>query len=107
MDAGEAKFGGKRPEEVYSQRLNELHLAQAAEGKRERLLGYAKVALGVATILCAAVFIHRVTVLELLLIAVALFIVLAVLHERVLESIGHRGRAIRFYERGLARIEDG
>jgi hypothetical protein len=106
MDAGEAKFGGKRPEEVYSQRLNELHLAQAAEGKRERLLGYAKVALGVATILCAAVFIHRVTVLELLLIAVALFIFLAVLHERVLESVGLRGRAARFYERGLARIED-
>ena len=35
-----------------------------------------------------------------------LFIVLAVLHEKVLASIGLRGRAIRFYEVGLARVQD-
>ncbi len=107
IDTGVVKFGGDRPEEVYSARLNELHLAQATEGKRERLLGHAKVVLGVSTILCAAVFIHRVVALEFLLIPVALFIGLAVLHERVLTSIGLRGRAIQFYqERGLERIQD-
>ena len=106
MDANEAKLGEVRPEEAYSARLNELHLAHAAEEKRERLLGYAKVALGLATVLCAASFIHRVVVLEFLLIPVALFIFMAVLHERVLKSIGLRGRAIQFYERGLERIQD-
>ncbi|MFZ0743248.1 MAG: mismatch repair protein [Terracidiphilus sp.] len=104
--AGETGIGGRSPGQVYSEELNELHLAQAAEQKRERLLGYAKVALGVATILAAVVFIHHTAVLESLLAPVAVFIVLAALHEKVLQSLRMRGRAIRFCEQGLARIQD-
>ncbi len=106
MDAGEAGPGRCRAEEVYSDRLNELHLAQATERKRERMLGYVKVALGVSTALCAVLFIHRTAVLESLIAPVGFFIVLAVLHEKVIASIGLRGRAIRFYEMGLARVQD-
>ncbi len=106
LDTGEAANGGSRAEDVYSDRLSELHLAQAVERKRERTLGYVKVALGVSTALCAVLFIRRTTVLESLLAPVGFFIILAVLHEKVLASIGLRGRAIRFYEMGLARVQD-
>ena len=106
MDQGEAADGGSRAEELYSDRLNELHRVQEVERKRERMLGYVKVALGVSTALCAVLFIHRIAVLESLLAPIGLFVVLAVLHEKVLASIGFRGRAIRFYEMGLARVQD-
>ena len=59
MDADEAKLGEAARRKSYSERLNELHLAQAAEGKRERLLGYAKVALGVRRSYARRSFIHR------------------------------------------------
>ncbi len=105
MDAGEAD-GRCRAEDVYSQQLGELLEKQAAERKREQMLGYAKVALGLAIVVAAVLFLHRVMLLGFLLVPLALFIVLAVLHEKVLASIGLRGRAIRFYERGLARVQD-
>jgi hypothetical protein len=106
MDAGLGAGGGDRPEEVYSSRLTELRGLQVVEQRRDRLLGYAKLVIAFATIIAAAVLTQRPAALLFLLAPVAVFIALAVLHEKVLQSIRYRGRAIGFYERGLARIED-
>ncbi|HET6169603.1 MAG TPA: mismatch repair protein [Terracidiphilus sp.] len=106
MDAVKTELGGGRAEDVYSQQLSELLQAQADERKRERMLGYTKVSLGILIALSAVLFIRRTTVLESLVVPVGLFIVLAVLHEKMLASMGLRGRAIRFYEMGLARVQD-
>ena len=106
MDAGSVGRDGVSPAEVYSGELEELHRAQAAEEKRERLLGYFKVALLLSTVLFGALFIRSRPAIEFLLAPFAIFILAAVLQEKVLRSIRLRARAIHFYERGLARIED-
>src|SRR5664279_182780 len=105
MDGDAARQSGGDPASVYSDRLKELHRLQAAEQKQERLLGYAKVALALATLLSAALLLRSPTVLELLLAPVLLFVVLAVLHEKRLSALRLRQRSIRFYEQGIARLE--
>ncbi len=49
---------------------------------------------------------HHPTALILLLAPVAAFLLAAVLHEKLLRSLRNRARAIDFYERGLARLND-
>lgn len=106
IDAEDALPGGQSPDELYSDQLKRLFVAQAAERIRERLLGYAKVALGAATIVFAVLFIHHPRVLESLVVPVGIFVILEVAHEKALQSIRLRGRAMRYYERGLERIQD-
>jgi hypothetical protein len=106
MDSGSAGRSGESPAQVYSGELKELHRAQGEEGKRERLLGYFKVALLLATILFGALFLRSPAALEFLLAPLTIFILAGVLHDKLLRSVGLRARAIGFYERGLARVED-
>jgi hypothetical protein len=106
MDAGETKSGGTTPAEVYACRLRELNLEQTAERRRDRLLGYAKLGVAAIALIAALLFLHFLKHLEFLLVFVAGFMILAVLHEKLLGRLRFRGRAIAFYERGLARLED-
>ena len=106
MDTDAAPQPGDNPATVYSKRLGELLHLQAAEQKQEKRLGYAKVALALLTLVSAVIFLRNATVLEILLTPVAIFVFLAVLHERRLESIRLRQRTIHFYGRGIARLED-
>lgn len=94
------------PAGVYSRRLEELEAKQAEAKRRERLLGYAKLAIGLPTILSAVLLIHHPAAMTLLLLPVAIFVVLAILHEKSIEFLRHRARTIAFYERGLARLND-
>jgi hypothetical protein len=94
------------PAELYAAEMNSLSGLQASQQRRERLLGYSKLLIAVAT-LVAAVFLPRHALAFALLAApVAAFLVLAVLQEKLLASIRYRARAIAFYERGLARLND-
>jgi len=86
--------------------LQELQHAQAIDQKRERLLGYIKAGILLFVIVTGLLFLRDRIVLESLLAPAALFVVLAVLHDKVLHAINLRARAIHFYERGLARVED-
>jgi hypothetical protein len=106
MNGDAARQSGGDPASVYSDRLKELHRLQAAEQRQEKLLGYAKLALALATLLSAVFLLHYPTVLEFLLAPVILFVVLAVLHEKRLSGLRLRQRSIRFYEQGIARLED-
>jgi hypothetical protein len=94
------------PAEAYAAELNSLSELQASQQRREQLLGYSKLLIAVAT-LGVAVFLPRHAVAFALLLApVAAFLVLAVLQEKLLASIRYRTRAIAFYARGLARLND-
>ncbi len=106
MNSGAARHCGETPAVLYSNRLKELHQAQATEQRQEKLLGYAKVGLGFLILVTAVIFIHHPIVLESLLVPVVLFATLAVAHENRLRSLRLRQRNIHFYERGLARLEN-
>ena len=106
MDAGSAQRGGDQPADVYSQRLQELNQAQAEEGRREKLLGLAKLALAACTLFCALLLLRHTAAIELLLVPAAAFVLLAVMQEKLIRRLRQRARSIQFYERGLARLQD-
>ncbi len=106
MGVSETMRSASDPAALYSERLSELQLAQVIDRKQERLFGYTKVAVAFATIAAALILLYYVKFLWLLLVPGGTFAFLAVLHERRLQQIRLRQRAIGFYERGLARIED-
>jgi MutS domain V len=97
----------RAPEEEYRRRLDLLRAELARRRRRDAFLGYAKLAmlaLGLGLLLWVT-FSRRISPYWLFL-PVILFILLAVLHERVARAIERNSRARLFYERGLARIED-
>jgi hypothetical protein len=110
MDAGETETvsheAGELPAEVYARRLWQLKLSQAADQRRERRLGYAKLVIAATTLLAACLFLHYLKGLEALPLLIGTFLVLAVLQEKRIHRIRFRTRAIDFFERGLARMAD-
>jgi hypothetical protein len=106
MSADEALRGAGGPAALYAEQLNELQRAQAADQRTERQLGMTKLAVAFITMAAAIVLLYYVKFLWLLLIAVGIFAWLAVLHENRLRGIRERNRAIEFYKRGIARLED-
>lgn len=97
----------RQADALYSERLNSLQRDQAADQSRERRLGYAKLLVAFLALLSAVILLlYSFRILWLVLLPAGAFIWLAVLHENRLQEIRRRQRAIAFYERGLARIED-
>jgi hypothetical protein len=111
METNEANNGkdgpvGETPADVYARRLQKLNLLQSADQRREKLLGYSKLAVAAVAIVCALLFLLYLKAIAFLVVPVAVFVVLAVLHDNLLRKLRLRGRAIAFYKRGLARLED-
>src|ERR1035438_299557 len=94
MDAGEGNGSRAVPAEVYASRLHELNGLQSAERRRERALGYAKLAIAAAALVAALLLLHFLKALEFLLIPVVLFLFLAVLQEKLIRRLRCRARAI-------------
>jgi hypothetical protein len=94
------------PTACYADRLKTLQLEQADDQRREGRLGYAKLAVAFVMVLSAVILLYFSKWLWLLLAPMAAFALLAVLHERRLQQIRRRQRAIVFHERAIARIED-
>jgi hypothetical protein len=92
---------------VYTTRLEARQAVYARLDRRHIALGNAKVAVFAAAVLIAwvAFSYHRFSPLWLVAPA-AVLVGLGLAHERVLRSRRCAQRAARFYERGLARIED-
>ena len=111
MDPGE-KMGGRAAPisgslaDVYASRLLELNLRQSADQRSERRLAFAKLALLAVTIAGALVFLYLLKIFAFIAVPAALFVVLAVLHDNLIRRLRRRARAIVFYERGQARLED-
>jgi hypothetical protein len=106
MNLGEGKNGEDSPAAVYASRLHALNLAQTADQRREILLGYSKLVVAAFTLICVLLLLHYQKAIEFLVLPVGVFIVLAALHDKLIRQLRMRSRAIEFYERGLARLED-
>jgi hypothetical protein len=97
---------GHPPAEVYAEQLDSLVSLQAEQQRRERICGYAKLAIAVVTLAAAGLLLRHGAALIFLLFPIVVFIVIAVLQEKLLSAIRYRARAISWYERGLARLND-
>jgi len=106
MSSGETASDARNPEELYNHHLEQLKSEQSLEERAEKRLGYAKLAIALATLGAAMVLLYYSRFLWLLLIPALLFAYFAVAHERRLQQIRDRLRSITFYERGIARISD-
>jgi hypothetical protein len=90
----------------YELQIQTLGRLQVAAARRGRLYGISKLVIAVLTLAAAGFLIHQLSGLIILIIPIAIFFVLAVLHEKSLEGMRRRARAIRFYEDGLAHLND-
>jgi hypothetical protein len=104
MGTAEDKTAGVSPAAAYRAKLGENRAALMEEQKRDRAFGYAKLALLVLIFFGAIALVRTPVRLLWLLIPVAIFAVLAALHERVLRRIQQSNRVLAFYERGLERL---
>lgn len=95
-----------RPDQVYALQLAGLKHVQAAEQRRERQLGYAKLIVAALSLVAALIFLHTLHGLILLVVPAVIFAVLAVLQEKHIRGLRLLARGVTFFERGLARIED-
>ncbi len=93
-------------ETEYTRRVAELSARRFVLQSRERLAGYSQ--LGLAAF-CLVWILFRLRHLSktdlLLLIPIAVFVALAILHGRLIREVASCSRAIRFYEQGLARLD--
>jgi MutS domain V len=106
MVSESGKAGNGDPAKVYSAKLAENRAALVEETKRDHGLGYTKLALLVLIFFGAIALVRTPVRLLWLLIPVAIFVVLAALHTRILQRVQRLNRVLTFYERGLERLSD-
>ncbi len=94
------------PSGVYSRRLSQLQHIRAQEEHRHRLFGLAKLILGIIIVAAAFVLLRYTQAIALIFFPIVFYVVLALLHDKVLRSLRIHARLIDFYQRGLDRIED-
>jgi hypothetical protein len=94
------------PRAEYSRRLGELSARRSGLQSRERLAGYSQLALAAFSLTWILFRLRHFGAADLLLLVpIATFVVLAVLHGRLIRRVAACSRAIRFYEQGLARLQ--
>ncbi len=93
-------------EAVYRRLFGENRVRVERERRRHLLLGYAKVANFLCGVVAAAVLVHTRGPFSLLLIPFFIFVVLVIVHDRVLRRLARYERVTEFYARGLQRIGD-
>jgi hypothetical protein len=94
------------PREAYSQLMDQRRGDIAAREKRHGALGYARL----AAVACAVVIVWLALAQNALSIAwtlvpVAVFAALMIFHDRLLQKLERRKRAVRFFEKALARLD--
>jgi len=91
----------------YQNRLSQRRAVSGVEAKRFRWIGNARLATAIAGV-ALAFFVFGETWLSpwWLPAPVALFAALVIIHARVVERLERANRAVAFYERGLARLQD-
>ena len=94
------------PRLIYSQLLEERRHEGAAREARHRALGYAKMIAILAglAVVGLALFDRPLWILWVIAPA-AVFAALVVLHERILQRLELSRRAVRYFERALARLD--
>ena len=94
------------PRAAYSQLLKERRADIARREMRHRNLGYARlgVAAGAVALVWAALETQAFSIAWVIL-PIALFTALLVIHERLLRSTERRRRAVRYFEKALERMD--
>jgi MutS domain V len=94
------------PAEAYRIRLSARRLSHEQLTRTDRQFSYARLAVfGLGALVLVAAW-QLILSIWLILVPIAAFIGLVRKHERVIRQRDEAARAIAFYERGLARIED-
>jgi hypothetical protein len=94
------------PRTLYTQRLDERRASIAQREQRHRMLGRGKLAMaacGVALVWLALA--QGAFSILWVLIPIAGFALLVVVHEKLLKELERRRRAARFFEKALARLD--
>jgi len=94
------------PLEIYKKLLQWNRDRLVFQQKCDRYLGYAKVALALLAVFLLFRFVHELHGIWPLLVAAAVFVLLAIMHESVLARIREIKSIVAHYERGVARLED-
>ena len=94
------------PVEAYRTRLSERRRSHEQLTETDRRFSYTRLGVFAVGVLMLILVWRQGLSVWLVLLPVAAFIVLARRHERVIRRRDEAARAIAFYERGLARIED-
>ncbi len=95
------------PLEEYRARVQERRQASQRLDKQFRRIGNARLAAALAAVVVAFFVFGEVWIsFWWLLVPLVVFSTLVVVHARVVERLERSKRAIQFYERGLARLED-
>ena len=95
------------PRESYTRLLEVRRTDIARREKRHSWLGYGKLAAlasGAAMVWLALG--ERALSILWVLVPVTVFVALMVIHDRLLKEMERRQRSVRFFERGLARLDD-
>jgi hypothetical protein len=96
---------GARPATVeYADQLEKLRALQLADRRRDRWFGIAKLVVAGCALAAGVFALHNTLAVELLLVLIAGFVWLLVVHERLLQRIAHRALKTHFYESGVARL---
>jgi hypothetical protein len=104
-DSAPASPGG--PRERYARRLLALQSEQARAERRHRTLGRWKLIFAaLALVLFGLALGLRSVSMLLVLVPVVVIVLLEILHERVEKDMQLRSRAVGFYERGMARLDN-
>ena len=95
------------PHIEYSSRLESARGNLSRLDSRHRTLGYAKLVVGLATLVIAVWLLkYHPHSIAWFLVPAAIYLVLAIFHERVIRARQRGSRITAFYERGLARLND-
>ena len=96
---------GARPATVeYADQLEKLRALQLADRRRDRWFGIAKLVIAGCALAAGVFALHNTLAVELLLVLIAGFVWLLVVHERLLQRIAQRALKTHFYESGVARL---
>ncbi len=93
------------PRSVYSRLLKERLAEIAAREARHQVLGYYRLAVAAAGVAVLWMAIQQSITILWLVVPLAVFIGLIVLHEHLLRRLERRRRAASFFEKGLARLD--
>src|SRR5215472_7880691 len=93
------------PREIYSRLLAERRTEVGAREARHRRLGYYRLASFVAAGVVVSLALAGTLSILWVLVPLAVFVTLIVVHERLLAVRERRRRAVRYFEKALARLD--
>ena len=95
------------PEAEYSRRLEQRRASAGQLDRQARIMSNVRLMVGLSGVALGFFVFGPVTVSPWwLLVPVSAFVVLVILHSRVFRALAAAKRAVTFYEKGLARIQD-